>query len=174
MEEANVNVDDVCTGNEDGGMTKTKDPRLMSIKDVMDTTSRDSVLATVRANEVVDDEAEVMVNIKADDRAREGDSPVRAAFFSKNDDGGGASIPDPMETYGERTEERSGKDVGVDLSAMIPTRLAKVGGDCLGMWGTLLADLVIQMLETDYARILRAIYAFAQIRITRRYRLPCK
>ncbi|CAG7893469.1 unnamed protein product [Brassica rapa] len=42
------------------------------------------------------------------------------------------------------------------------------------MWGTLLADLVIQMLETDYARILRAIYAFAQIRITRTYRLPCK
>ncbi|KFK41787.1 hypothetical protein AALP_AA2G172100, partial [Arabis alpina] len=36
------------------------------------------------------------------------------------------------------------------------------------------ADLVIQMLETDYARILRAIYAFAQIRITRTYRLPCK
>jgi len=31
------------------------------------------------------------------------------------------------------------------------------------MWGTLLADLVIQMLETDYARILRAIYAFAQV-----------
>ncbi|XP_010416153.1 PREDICTED: uncharacterized protein LOC104702042 isoform X2 [Camelina sativa] len=42
------------------------------------------------------------------------------------------------------------------------------------MWGTLLADLVIQMLETDYARIIRAIYAFAQIRITRTYRLPCK
>ncbi|KAK6148227.1 hypothetical protein DH2020_019139 [Rehmannia glutinosa] len=31
------------------------------------------------------------------------------------------------------------------------------------MWGTLLADVVIQMLGTDYARILRAIYAFAQI-----------
>ncbi|KAL6493472.1 hypothetical protein OROGR_032251 [Orobanche gracilis] len=30
------------------------------------------------------------------------------------------------------------------------------------MWGTLLADIVIQMLGTDYARILRAIYAFAQ------------
>ncbi|CAM8918664.1 unnamed protein product [Rhodiola kirilowii] len=30
------------------------------------------------------------------------------------------------------------------------------------MWGTLLADVVIQMLGTDYARILRAIYAFAQ------------
>ncbi|XP_010537512.1 PREDICTED: uncharacterized protein LOC104812180 [Tarenaya hassleriana] len=42
------------------------------------------------------------------------------------------------------------------------------------MWGTLLADLVIQMLGTDYARILRAIYAFAQIRITRTYRVPCK
>ena len=34
------------------------------------------------------------------------------------------------------------------------------------MWGTLLADLVIQMLETDYARILRAIYAFAQVLIS--------
>ncbi|XP_008789228.1 uncharacterized protein LOC103706782 [Phoenix dactylifera] len=35
------------------------------------------------------------------------------------------------------------------------------------MWGTFLADIVIQMLGTDYARILRAIYAFAQIRLTR-------
>lgn len=35
------------------------------------------------------------------------------------------------------------------------------------MWGTLLADVVIQMLGTDYARILRAVYAFAQIRIYR-------
>ncbi|KAM7479585.1 hypothetical protein LguiA_027798 [Lonicera macranthoides] len=38
------------------------------------------------------------------------------------------------------------------------------------LWGTLLADIVIQMLGTDYARILRAIYAFAQIRIARTYR----
>lgn len=37
------------------------------------------------------------------------------------------------------------------------------------MWGTFLADIVIQMLGTDYARILRAIYAFAQIRLTRTY-----
>lgn len=35
------------------------------------------------------------------------------------------------------------------------------------MWGTLLADVFIQMLGTDYARILRAIYALAQIRIYR-------
>ncbi|XP_017973820.1 PREDICTED: uncharacterized protein LOC18604472 [Theobroma cacao] len=42
------------------------------------------------------------------------------------------------------------------------------------LWGTFLADVVIQMLGTDYARILRAIYAFAQIRITRTYRLPCE
>ncbi|XP_074329043.1 uncharacterized protein LOC141666764 isoform X3 [Apium graveolens] len=31
------------------------------------------------------------------------------------------------------------------------------------LWGTLLADVVIQMLGTDYARILRAIYAIAQL-----------
>ncbi|XP_077230443.1 uncharacterized protein LOC143863609 isoform X2 [Tasmannia lanceolata] len=37
------------------------------------------------------------------------------------------------------------------------------------MWGTFLADVVIQMIGTDYARILRAIYAFAQIRLTRTY-----
>eukprot|EP00262_Sarcandra_glabra_P007333 TRINITY_DN20052_c0_g1_i1.p1 TRINITY_DN20052_c0_g1~~TRINITY_DN20052_c0_g1_i1.p1 ORF type:complete len:371 (+),score=36.46 TRINITY_DN20052_c0_g1_i1:183-1295(+) len=37
------------------------------------------------------------------------------------------------------------------------------------LWGTFLADVVIQMLGTDYARILRAIYAFAQIRLTRTY-----
>ncbi|XP_022738833.1 uncharacterized protein LOC111291399 isoform X2 [Durio zibethinus] len=42
------------------------------------------------------------------------------------------------------------------------------------LWGTFLADVVIQMLGTDYARILRAIYAFAQIRVTRTYRLSCK
>nr|CAB3453548.1 unnamed protein product [Digitaria exilis] len=35
------------------------------------------------------------------------------------------------------------------------------------MWGTLLADIVIQMLGTDYARIVQAIYAIAQIRLTR-------
>jgi uncharacterized protein YaaW (UPF0174 family) len=33
------------------------------------------------------------------------------------------------------------------------------------MWGTLLADVVIQMLGTDYARIVRAVYAFAQVHI---------
>lgn len=33
------------------------------------------------------------------------------------------------------------------------------------MWGTFLADVVIQMLGTDYARILRAIYAFAQVKV---------
>lgn len=31
------------------------------------------------------------------------------------------------------------------------------------LWGTFLADVVIQMLGTDYARILQAIYAFAQV-----------
>lgn len=40
------------------------------------------------------------------------------------------------------------------------------------LWGTFLADLVIQMLGTDYARILRTIYALAQIRAIRTYRLP--
>lgn len=40
------------------------------------------------------------------------------------------------------------------------------------LWGTLLADVVIQMLGTDYTRILQAIYAFAQIRIIRTYKLP--
>ncbi|KNA17641.1 hypothetical protein SOVF_078350 isoform B [Spinacia oleracea] len=39
------------------------------------------------------------------------------------------------------------------------------------VWGTLLADIVIQMLGTDYIRILQAIYAFAQIRILRRHGL---
>ncbi|GLT55895.1 hypothetical protein SLA2020_289800 [Shorea laevis] len=42
------------------------------------------------------------------------------------------------------------------------------------LWGTFLADIVIQMLGTDHARILRAIFAFAQIRITRSYHLPSK
>ncbi|KAK7320213.1 hypothetical protein RJT34_04949 [Clitoria ternatea] len=40
------------------------------------------------------------------------------------------------------------------------------------LWGTFLADLVIQMLGTDYARILRTVYALAQIRVIRTYRLP--
>ncbi|VFQ63165.1 unnamed protein product [Cuscuta campestris] len=38
------------------------------------------------------------------------------------------------------------------------------------LWGTLLADIFIQMIGTDYARILRAIYAFAQIRIIRTHK----
>lgn len=38
------------------------------------------------------------------------------------------------------------------------------------MWGTFLADIFIQMIGTDYARILRAIYAFAQIRIIRTHK----
>ncbi|XP_073153070.1 uncharacterized protein [Henckelia pumila] len=38
------------------------------------------------------------------------------------------------------------------------------------MWGTLLADVVIQMLGTDYARILRAVYALAQIRMFRSHK----
>ncbi|CAI9113279.1 OLC1v1013852C1 [Oldenlandia corymbosa var. corymbosa] len=40
------------------------------------------------------------------------------------------------------------------------------------LWGFLVADVVKQMAGTDYARILRAIYAFAQIRILRTYRSP--
>lgn len=32
------------------------------------------------------------------------------------------------------------------------------------LWGTLLADIVIQMLGTDYARIVQAVYAFAQVK----------
>ncbi|XP_021725107.1 uncharacterized protein LOC110692420 isoform X2 [Chenopodium quinoa] len=39
------------------------------------------------------------------------------------------------------------------------------------VWGTFLADVVIQMLGTDYIRILQAIYALAQIRILRRHGL---
>ncbi|KAL9241297.1 hypothetical protein vseg_015423 [Gypsophila vaccaria] len=39
------------------------------------------------------------------------------------------------------------------------------------LWGTFLADVVIQMLGTDYIRVLQAIYALAQIRILRRHGL---
>lgn len=31
------------------------------------------------------------------------------------------------------------------------------------LWGTFLADVVIQMIGTDYARIVQAIFAFAQV-----------
>lgn len=41
-------------------------------------------------------------------------------------------------------------------------QFGSIGVSCR-LWGTLLADVVIQMLGTDYARILRAIYAFAQV-----------
>eukprot|EP00252_Welwitschia_mirabilis_P005744 TRINITY_DN162_c0_g1_i2.p1 TRINITY_DN162_c0_g1~~TRINITY_DN162_c0_g1_i2.p1 ORF type:complete len:337 (-),score=34.15 TRINITY_DN162_c0_g1_i2:505-1515(-) len=34
-------------------------------------------------------------------------------------------------------------------------------------WGTFLADLTIKAMGTDYARVVRAIYMFAQIRLTR-------
>ncbi|CAH9142460.1 unnamed protein product [Cuscuta epithymum] len=38
------------------------------------------------------------------------------------------------------------------------------------LWGTFIADIFIQMIGTDYARILRAIFAFAQIRIIRTHK----
>lgn len=132
MGEVNVNVDDVCTGDKDGDKMTTGDPRLVFIgtkEDVVDrvlTTSRDSVLETVRANEVDDDEAEVMVDVKADDRAKEVDSTARAHEMLCFFDGRGPSIPDTMETYGEKMEERSGKDFLADLSATIPTRFAEI------------------------------------------------
>jgi uncharacterized protein YaaW (UPF0174 family) len=37
------------------------------------------------------------------------------------------------------------------------------------LWGTFLADVVIRSLGTDYARVIRAIFAFAQIRLTHTY-----
>lgn len=37
------------------------------------------------------------------------------------------------------------------------------------LWGTFLADIVIRSIGTDYARVVRAIYAFAQIRLSRTY-----
>jgi uncharacterized protein YaaW (UPF0174 family) len=35
----------------------------------------------------------------------------------------------------------------------------------LRMWGSLLVDIVSQMLGTDYARIVQAINAFAQVKL---------
>eukprot|EP00850_Spirogloea_muscicola_P012103 SM000077S21577 [mRNA] locus=s77:281747:285134:+ [translate_table: standard] len=37
------------------------------------------------------------------------------------------------------------------------------------LWGTFLADVVLQAVGTDYARVVRAIFALAQIRLTRTY-----
>lgn len=37
------------------------------------------------------------------------------------------------------------------------------------LWGTFLADIVIRSVGTDYARVVKAIYAFAQIRLLRTY-----
>ncbi|KAH7307328.1 hypothetical protein KP509_22G054600 [Ceratopteris richardii] len=37
------------------------------------------------------------------------------------------------------------------------------------LWGTFLADIVIKSVGTDYARVVKAIYAFAQIRLLRTY-----
>ncbi|XP_024364602.1 uncharacterized protein [Physcomitrium patens] len=37
------------------------------------------------------------------------------------------------------------------------------------LWGTFLADMLIRSIGTDYARVVRAIYAFAQIRLSRTY-----
>ena len=36
----------------------------------------------------------------------------------------------------------------------------------VSLWGTFLADLVVQSLGPDYARVLRAIYTVAQVRVT--------
>lgn len=40
--------------------------------------------------------------------------------------------------------------------------------DCVNscrLWGTFLADVVIRSIGTDYARVVRAIYAFAQVHL---------
>ncbi|KAH0469788.1 hypothetical protein IEQ34_001346 [Dendrobium chrysotoxum] len=42
------------------------------------------------------------------------------------------------------------------------------------LWGTFLADVVIQSLGTDYARVLRAIYAFAQVGVHGRCKTEIK
>ncbi|CAN6874968.1 unnamed protein product, partial [Brassica oleracea] len=121
--EAKVNVEDASTGDEDGGLTKTVDPRLVSTsaKDdvVVDddncawTKSEDSLLATSIANEaevMAEDEAEAM----AEDGAGGRDSTVRPheiLRISKDDDGGGGMIPDSMEAYRDKVEEKRGKDV---------------------------------------------------------------
>ncbi|KAF2616549.1 hypothetical protein F2Q68_00042321 [Brassica cretica] len=97
------------------------------------TKSGDSLLATSIANEVVDgkavmvdDEAEVMV----DDDVRAGgrDSTARPheiLCISEDDDGGGGMIPDSMEACRDKAEEKSGEDVGADLSATIHSRFAE-------------------------------------------------
>ncbi|GJP31338.1 hypothetical protein CLOM_g11981 [Closterium sp. NIES-68] len=37
------------------------------------------------------------------------------------------------------------------------------------LWGAFIADVVVQSLGTDYARVVRAIFSFAQIRLTKTY-----
>lgn len=55
----------------------------------------------------------------------------------------------------------SGLYTSVILLTLPVTTLYRIS--LCSLWGTLLADVVIQMLGTDYARIVRAIYAFAQV-----------
>ncbi|CAL5442532.1 unnamed protein product [Camellia sinensis] len=66
---------------------------------------------------------------------------------------------------------KGGQLAAVNLESRLALLVAKQGvagaaARYLGLWGTFLADVVIQMLGTDYARILRAIYAFAQLSVS--------
>ncbi|CAL5362718.1 unnamed protein product [Camellia sinensis] len=56
---------------------------------------------------------------------------------------------------------KGGQLAAVNLESRLALLVAKQV-----LWGTFLADVVIQMLGTDYARILRAIYAFAQLSVS--------
>nr|GLL41454.1 uncharacterized protein LOC109175214 isoform X2 [Ipomoea trifida] len=68
--------------------------------------------------------------------------------------------------YGVQKEllKKGGELAAVNLEARLAYLVAKQGvkGAATRLWGTFLADVFIQMLGTDYARIVRAIYAFAQ------------
>ncbi|CAL5445323.1 unnamed protein product [Camellia sinensis] len=62
---------------------------------------------------------------------------------------------------------KGGQLAAVNLESRLALLVAKQEHDGFTwLWGTFLADVVIQMLGTDYARILRAIYAFAQLSVS--------
>ena len=138
-EEAKVNVEDVSTCDEDGGLMETGELRLVftSAKDDDDdctwTKSGNSLLATSIANEVVDgeavmvdDEAEVMVDDDVGAGGRDSTArPHEILCISEDDDGGGGMIPDSMEACRDKVEEKSGEDVGADLSTTIHSRFAE-------------------------------------------------
>lgn len=83
---------------------------------------------------------------------------------------GGQAAASKLQTHVAMLAARQGL-VGAASRYMALQRTSMLLGPLL--WGTFFADMLIKSVGTDYARVVKAIYAFAQIRLLRTYGWTC-